>query len=540
MITSLRLVYLALVCGSYAKRSFPKKNFENKKNYGKGVSSSKLSYTNRDIDDNKFFNKGSRAFRGTHINKSGLNQKRDKARMEKRNINNSQNKNIVRRSFTTFDGNLKRKQWGSNPFTTAWSRKKNGSWCGFDGQCLSGRCGSWFKCTDKKPNGSWCAEDGACESDRCGSLFTCIDKNEIGEGCVEDGACKSGRCGTWFTCTNRKKNGESCNDNGQCETYYCTGTWHIWGTCAYDSEDFDIGTTGSCSTGSPSGQIKVMTYNVFAINCIANEWILTCQKHGEDKTKRLQAIPKYFENLSDTSSPDVIIMQELFDRWEDIRDGMTQAGYCHYVTTTKGNTGSGMAVYSKYEITKHDFQDWFDSNQKGRKSSELEAVADKGVMYTRVNKDGTNYNIFNTHTQSNSVGDGHNTRMYQFEEINKLVEKQNIPSNEIVLIGGDLNEDKFSEEHPTYFDEMLDEMNAVQPEQVVNNENEKYSYNTEDNAFLNKYWDDTYKEFLDVVLYKKDYLQPAGASCKIMKPKHEDGSEGNNLSDHYGNLCTFN
>jgi len=573
MIAGLRLVFLALVFNAYAERSNRKVNWKQSKGSSeKGALSFESSRTGQDFGDKKFLTKGARKFRGTSSINTGWKKNHGEAQFK-------HNKKMVRRSFHSLEGDFKRNAWSSA------QRKENGSWCKIDKDCISDRCGTWFSCIDKNELGHSCAEDGQCKSDRCGSLFTCVSKNEIGEGCVEDGACKSDRCGSWFTCIDRNKVGESCFEDGQCETSMCLrlvcskkvkyGGYCEWDRhceshhcgidykCGYDYNQFEAKTRGSCGAGSPPGEIKIMTYNVFALNCILavkmteglTQFLIDtfegtflegsvegskmpCQE-GVKKEKRLKAIPKYFQGL--TNSPDVVIMQELFDEWEEIRDGMIQAGYCHYMTTTNSNWGCGMAVYSKYEIKKTDFEDWFD-NRGGKRTGQAEAWADKGVMYTKIRKDGKNYNIFNTHTQSNSVGDGHPMRMYQFGVINKLVEKLHIPTNEMVLIGGDLNEDKFSEEHSNYFEEMLNKMNVAEPNQIVNNENPKYSYNTEENAFLKTFWpddDENYKEFLDVVLYKKNYLQPGSSSCKIVKPKHPDGSEGNNLSDHYGNVCTF-
>jgi endonuclease/exonuclease/phosphatase family metal-dependent hydrolase len=75
----------------------------------------------------------------------------------------------------------------------------------------------------------------------------------------------------------------------------------------------------------------------------------------------------------------------------------------------------------------------------GDTCSGVDCLADKGVLYARINKEGRRYHVFGTHLNAGSEQDGVNARKQQLEIINKFIGDLKIPANEPVIIAGDLN-----------------------------------------------------------------------------------------------------
>ena len=90
-----------------------------------------------------------------------------------------------------------------------------------------------------------------------------------------------------------------------------------------------------------------------------------------------------------------------------------------------------------------------------------DCLADKGVMYAKINKLGKNYHVFGTHTQSQSGKGNADIRNNQFNIIRRFINEQNIPKNEPVFIMGDLNVDKLGQ--PELYQTMLQLLNATHP-----------------------------------------------------------------------------
>ena len=122
-------------------------------------------------------------------------------------------------------------------------------------------------------------------------------------------------------------------------------------------------------------------------------------------------IAKWFSEREE----DVVLFQEVWSFHDELRDGMSNAGYCHYIISTR-SAGSGLAIFSKYPIIKQDYRDWFDAFGKGESMSpelsNFEAFfADKGVLYATILKVDTPIHVFNMHTNSDTNGDYHDVRV---------------------------------------------------------------------------------------------------------------------------------
>jgi endonuclease/exonuclease/phosphatase family metal-dependent hydrolase len=269
---------------------------------------------------------------------------------------------------------------------------------------------------------------------------------------------------------------------------------------------------------------------------------MACQPENEKK-ERIQKLMQWYKERDE----DVVMFQELFSLRDEVIDGMAAAGFCHYVATPFGADGSGMAIFSKYPMTKIDFLDWFDwTGENSETSWDPEAVADKGVMYAKIEKDGENYHVFDTHTQSDSLGDAHQTRITQFAKIRDFANHfLGDSTSELILFGGDFNENKYPHDlkKAEYYGTMLQELQAVEPTVVGNL---KYSYDTEENPLLASLWEEKYpgqswRELLDYVLVSKRGKQPHESHCEIIKAQWPTDCNQQNcmLSDHFPNSCTF-
>jgi hypothetical protein len=311
----------------------------------------------------------------------------------------------------------------------------------------------------------YCSPLSLWKANRCCEGFSC--SGYVSGNCFHEPRLEGEPCGFLY---------EGCDFDLMCHEGECVGL----------EQFFDHGTLGTCREGHPEGTVKVMTYNIFLINCILGGYVLACE-NDVPKAARVNKITDWFANRDE----DVVVFQEVFSYDQEIKRGMAGAGYCHHVTTNKGQSGSGLAIYSKFPIVYTDFVDWFDVFGVGESTyaTNAEAYADKGVLYVQILKQDRLIHVFDTHTQSNSRGDEHNVRMSQFEMFRNFIVKQNIPEDQLILLGGDFNEDKY---YPNpedlgppfegrYYQEMLHELDAgAFPIQGSN----IHTLSTEQNPFL--------------------------------------------------------
>ena len=315
-------------------------------------------------------------------------------------------------------------------------------------------------------------------------------------------------------------------------------------------ETHTSGTLGTCAEGFHNqDSVNILTLNTFMIYCVPGTDALKCQE-AEARTERAKSIGKWFQD----KDYDVILLQEIWSNHEVIRDGMAEAGFCHYVMTEK-SAGSGLGVFSKYPILEHSFKDWFDGFASGGSltpdpMNPESWIADKGVLYAKVIKNNQPVHIFNLHANSDSVGDYHDVRVKQFEIVNKFIESKDIPTSELVLIGGDMNEDKDCRmftcdrqancEDQSYYNEMLTTLSAGEVE-VETGDTNPWTYNTEENAFLKSLYEgeecSQHQYLLDYIFYSNKHQKPGESSvCRVLNPLSEDGKD---LSDHFPLDCVI-
>ena len=188
----------------------------------------------------------------------------------------------------------------------------------------------------------------------------------------------------------------------------------------------------------------------------------------------------------------------------------------------------------------------------------VEKITDKGVLYAKIrHTDETIIHAFNTHTESDSLGNMHETRVGQFRRTKDFIDRKNIPEDEMVFLGGDMNEDYFCKEDDNaacpdqykpvfqnheYYYRMLGILGAN--DAVWNDSgNGLYTYNSDLNQLLATLYENegcnVKLQILDYVSYSNDHKRPNldTSSCHVERPTDTDGYD---LSDHLPVTCTYN
>jgi len=305
-------------------------------------------------------------------------------------------------------------------------------------------------------------------------------------------------------------------------------------------------TLGICANSTQdTSTIKVLTFNTFLITCLPKglDFVEEVRCQNEDEREvRVEEIVNWFA----TRDEDVILLQEVWSFHDELRDGMSDAGYCHYIMTEE-TIGSGLAIFSKHSIDQQSNRDeqyvsWL--NGIAADAESIESAA-KGVLHANITKDGHNIHLFNMHTLSDSFGDNHDIRVEQFNIVKDFVDSKDIPSNELVLLGGDFNEEKDCSSNTcneteaycinqTYYNEMIEILSA----DVPTYKGDSFTYDTEENILLKGLYSeedcDYYRYTLDYIFYSEGHMIPSDESaCEVVYP------DGIDLSDHLPVSCTF-
>jgi len=377
-----------------------------------------------------------------------------------------------------------------------------GSSCWFDMQCPIG-----MNCLGVNPQNFECGYVPARHGDYCNVYYTCADEL----------VCYHGACEDYANLLGRDDGSETCEPHNPTKNMF-----------------------------------KIMTYNVFLLACplgSISAGRYKCQSESQ-RRERVKLFESWFKNREE----DVIIMQELYTLTEEVIEKMNNAGYCHYVMNIFGTRGSGLAIFSKWPIVEADFIDWFDAIG----IENPDHLTDKGVMYAKIDKQGKKYHVFNAHAQPDADGiNGHQIRETQYYMVNEFVADFQIPADELIMMGGDFNEDFYEDNKPfsTKYLNMISKLGADinEDEFPVNTDLGFYNTkNTEHNLLLKNLWssDPNYQpisELLDYVFISKNgnidnrIKVDKESFCEILIPQvpAECDEEECMLSDHFPNTCTF-
>ncbi|KAG7385266.1 hypothetical protein PHYBOEH_009094 [Phytophthora boehmeriae] len=191
-------------------------------------------------------------------------------------------------------------------------------------------------------------------------------------------------------------------------------------------------------------------------------------------------------------------------------------------------------------------------------------LADKGVLYCKILKDGLIVHVFSTHLQAWNDPRSRCMRKMQMEMVKKFMSGMNIDEvNDAVLFVGDLNVDYWLNKTNNEYDEMLEffEMNdpsVVCPQQTSTVDTmdkqvpvaefkhcRKYSFDPRVNALAaNGLSSDGSLELLDYILYSRTHRQPQKATSWIYPlttstPWSWRSQLHYNLSDHFPVMSEF-
>jgi len=217
---------------------------------------------------------------------------------------------------------------------------------------------------------------------------------------------------------------------------------------------------------------------------------------------------------------DVLVLQELFINRHREALLAELAGAYPYRTVLVGADGArelpfrqdgGTLVLSRWPIEREA------QLLYGDVCSGSDCLADKGVAYAAVRKGERIYHVFTTHAQSVYGRDPPTVRAAQFALLRAFIDAQAIPSDEPVVVAGDLNVDAYTPE----LDAMLVALRAAWPPVVGD---ARYTWDPEANALA-----DGGREWLDYVLVALDHAAPAYAWNRALQLR--DG--GLDLSDHF-------
>lgn len=185
----------------------------------------------------------------------------------------------------------------------------------------------------------------------------------------------------------------------------------------------------------------IVTFNAFLpVNKLIKQY---------DQFTRASKIKQYVLALENHlgRSIDVIVFQELIPNCFNaiVDKDLKSIGFVHHTTDMfKGMLmNSGIRVFSKHVITQTDFMTFGDI------CSGSDCFASKGVLYTRILFNDQVINLFGTHLQAtdcnSSVREKQLTLMFDY------ISKFDIDdSEELTLIAGDFNINKYGEEYKTF------------------------------------------------------------------------------------------
>lgn len=256
--------------------------------------------------------------------------------------------------------------------------------------------------------------------------------------------------------------------------------------------------------------------NVFAYNL----FMLTPPVSFSQQNERAAEIPNHIHNY------DVIFFSEAFHnnaRNVHLIPGI-QAEYPYYTPVIdevgSSNEDGGVFIASRFPIDT--FIQYIFQNCDG-----TDCLASKGFMYAKIDKLGRKYHVFATHMQSfNDTPAKVQNRILQFGEVRSFLDSLNIPANEPVLYGGDLNVDLIVNNMNEYYG-MIDSMNFMVPTYTGH----PYTYDVDFNQYAS-----TGHEYLDYVFPMDDYESPVQADNQvvILRSIVDDSWDKFDLSDHFG------
>jgi endonuclease/exonuclease/phosphatase family metal-dependent hydrolase len=252
--------------------------------------------------------------------------------------------------------------------------------------------------------------------------------------------------------------------------------------------------------------------------------------------ERSERIKDVIRDLDQKHDVDVIVMNEVIAPIAQtiIFEDMEKLGFVYKTSklTDIFTVTGGTLIFSKYPITMEDRTIF------GDKCTGIDCFAAKGVCYARIKKKNRYFNVFGAHMQAWPSLKAQIVRDAQIEQIIQFMKSLNIPTDEPVFFGGDLNIDLYmSNDHIRHLMYTLSmdmpEIHAqshpftVDPKQnkMVGSDDPLEYYNDDfPNGCIDEYYATLVcpccpEEWLDYTLYSKKHLIPISSSMTAINVK---------------------
>ncbi len=281
--------------------------------------------------------------------------------------------------------------------------------------------------------------------------------------------------------------------------------------------------------------IKILSHNVFMVPTNLLHWGDLRQEERAQKIASSSYIKNQdvivFERLSHNNAGKILLekIRSEYPYQTDVvgrtkKDWDTTLGT--YEELPKNN--GGVVIVSKWPIEEK-IQYIFNNSSCGQ-----DQYYNKGFAYVKINKDGKKFHIIGTQLQareSDCSNSDKAIRKLQLNDIRDFIYSKNIPKDETVLIAGDLNLIKGSNE---YYD-MISRLNVNEPKYV----GVPFTLDTKTNAIAAYYYENEEPVYLDYIFVSKSHAQPPVWQNLAYDPisstiwKRSDGYTSYEFSDHY-------
>ncbi|WP_081099985.1 sphingomyelin phosphodiesterase [Leptospira weilii] len=251
-------------------------------------------------------------------------------------------------------------------------------------------------------------------------------------------------------------------------------------------------------------EIKILSHNVSLISTQLPGWGDWGQKERAEQIASSDYINNQdvivFEGLSDANARKILLdgVRSQYP-YQTEAVGRTRNGWNTTLGVYRQSTSAdgGVVIVSQWPIEEK-VQYIFNNPGCG-----VESSYHKGFIYVRINKHGKKFHIIGTQVQT--VGPacsdlGRSVRTSQFNNIKDFINTKEIPKNELVLIVGDLNIARGSDE---YY-EMLTNLNVNEPKYA----GIPYTQDPQVNAFAALRHRGSQPTYTNYVLVSKSHSQP--------------------------------
>lgn len=228
------------------------------------------------------------------------------------------------------------------------------------------------------------------------------------------------------------------------------------------------------------------------------------------------------------SGYDVLVLQEAFSSARDPMFDALELEYPYQTDVVGGDSAAlydgGVVTLSRYPILETDAL-VFDH------CSGTDCYADKGIVYTKIDKNGQIYHIFNTHLASFNTSAAKRLRRLQLGLLRTFMLTKQIPADEVVIYAGDFNIDKNSD-----FMEYLLMLATLEVDPPTYLGYREATFDPSINSYASaKYSGGSQSEYLDYVLVSSEHRR-AFENTNTVKLKQRVSEEtwGEwHLSDHF-------